>query len=455
MSNIVGVSLNINNSNFTFKQDAKNEWVKIDNVAIGEESGWGYAVKNSNNDIGGLLDRCRSDPKIVAVVYDWNSGNAYCKSGFNLNVKGDYQYKVNFSTFVLKSRVNSSWLQPVTPAPIPIPIQESNVVKIINGHFVLNDSLFKPVGVNIYWLGLTEQHEYPSQQLIEQMFKVASNLSSTVIRSHTLGISSGSRESLLENLYNKVAWAPIDYSFMMANKYNIKLICPLTDNYWWSNGNYGDFCKKRGIAKDKFWTDPDVRNDFKSYISTWLNHTNQYTGIQIKNDPSLFLIELGNELGNIRNAPDGSTTTIPTQEWLSDISKYIKSIDSVHLVLDGTDEALGKCGDFNVDSIDVYSSHFYWNDYNRISTYAKMAKDLGKPYIIGEYSGHFGDDWFNSIINNNLVSGMVMWDLYPLGVKHDDGETLYYGDQNCTTELLRIANYHRKVRGLPIIYALP
>lgn len=452
MVQLVGLTLNINNASYTFNQDPKQEWVKIDNIVIGEEHQWSYANKNSNGDIGGLLDRCKNDPKIVAIVYDWNTGNAYCKTGFNLNVKGDYKVKQNFTTFILKSKVNPNWLP--TNQPIPQPTQD-NFVNVVNGNFNLNGNKFIPVGVNIYWLGLTEDHTYPSQQLIEEMFQTASKLSSTVIRSHTLGISSGSNESLLENLNSSAAWAPIDYSFMMAKKYNIKLICPLTDNYWWGNGNYGDFCNKRGIPKDQFWTNLDVRNDFKNYINSWLNHTNQYTGLQIKNDPGLFLIELGNELGNIRTAPDGTTTTIPTQEWLSDISRFIKSIDSSHLVLNGTDEALGSCGDFDISTIDVYSSHFYSEDYNRINTQSQNAKNVSKPYIIGEYSGHFGDNWYNNIISNNLVSGMVMWDLYPLGVQHNDGETLYYGDPNCNVELLRIANYHRRVQGLPFIYYLP
>lgn len=39
---------------------------------------------------------------------------------------------------------------------------------------------------------------------------------------------------------------------------------------------------------------------------------NQYTGIAYKNDPTIFMIELGNELGNIR--PDALSLAIPTQE---------------------------------------------------------------------------------------------------------------------------------------------
>lgn len=451
--NIVGVYVNLNEGVFSFEQDAKQNWAKINRVVLGEQHVFSYVFKTSERDIGGLLDRCSTDPNIVAVVYDWSTGNAYCKTGFNLNSQDDYKYQDNFTTFVVKSKVKSCWLPHQQPQPTP---QSNAFVKVVNGDFMLNGARFPVVGPNIYWLGLSENNSYPTQDLIESMFQTAVKLSSTVIRSHTLGISSGSSRSLLKNINSPAAWAPIDFSFKMASKYNIKLICPLTDNYWWGNGNYGDFCAARGIAKDQFWTNKDVRNDFKNYIQTWLNHTNQFTGIKIKDDPSLFLIELGNELGNIRQGPDGQWTTAPTVEWLADISRYIKSNDPNHLVLDGTDEALGNSRDeFNVSTIDVFSAHFYGNDYKRLDTMAQNAKNVGKPYIIGEYSSHFRDDWFNHIENNPNIKGSVFWDLYPKEIQHDDGQTIQYGNPNDKDDLLRLANHHRRKQGLPTIYSLP
>jgi mannan endo-1,4-beta-mannosidase len=453
---IIGTNVKLPQGNFIFEQDPKVNWAKINNVVLGEQHMYGYQTFNSK-DIGALLDMCYKDNNIVAVVYDWVTGNAFCKTGFNLNVQGDYLYKQNYTSFVVKSRVPNSSLpqppQPQPPKPQP-PKPNSSFVTWNGSKFILNNTKFDVVGPNIYWLGLTEEYTYPSHQLIEQMFIVASKMSSTVIRSHTLGHSSGSKQSLLEN---PNAWESIDFAFTMAAKYNIKLICPLTDNYWWYNGNYGDYCSKRGIRKEMFWTDPNVRSDFKKYINTWLNHTNRYTGIKIKDDPNLFMIELGNELGNIRTGPDGVQTTVPTREWISDISQYIKTIDTNHLVLSSSDECLGsnQTNDFAISTIDAFSAHFYGEDYNRLDTGAWKASNLKKPYIIGEYASNFPDNFYYHIEANPNVSGSIFWDLYPQGIIHNDGSTLYYGDPGSTEYLLRITNHHRRIRNLPTITQLP
>lgn len=324
--------------------------------------------------------------------------------------------------------------------------------------FMNNNSKFVPVGPNIYWLGYTEEYSYPKRSQVIEMFNVASKMKSTVIRSHTLGISSGSSKSLrpFNNTLNEKAWDAIDYAFFVAGKYNIKLICPLTDAYTWFNGNYGDFCKTRGVAKKDFWTNQLVRRDFKNYIFQWLNHRNKYTGIKIKDSPSLAFIELGNELGNIR--PDHGSINVPTKEWLDDISNYIKSIDKNHLILGPSDECLGsqESDDFNVRNIDVYSGHFYSKDFSRIDYGRNGAKKVNKPYIIGEYSPHFDDEWFREIEKRN-VKGSIFWNLYPHenGVRggnkidHNDGQTVWYPEDR--SKLLRISNHFRRLRGLPII----
>ena len=325
---------------------------------------------------------------------------------------------------------------------------------------MLQKEKFIPVGFNAYWLGLDEKYTYPKNDQIEEMFIIAEKLKATVIRSHTIGFSSGSYNSLrpYNNYINKHAWAPIDYAFLMAKKYNIKLICPLTDSYSYYHGNYGDFCKTRGVKKETFWTDPNVRLDFKHYISKWLNHVNLYTGKAIKDSPELFMIELGNELGNIR--PYNGSRSIPTEEWITDISSYIKIIDSNHLVLNGTDENLGKSNEFNITTLDCYGNHVYWKDYNKLDLNANYAKEINKPYIISEYNPFFPDIWFKEIESRSNIKGTMFWNMYPhefgyrkgQPVQHNDGYTLHYPENR--VELLPISNHFRRMRGLPEITEL-
>jgi hypothetical protein len=444
----------------TFVQDPKPQWIKIDNVAIGESKKYSYKTIK-NGDIGALLDQVSSDTNVVCVVYNWTDGKAYLKSGFNLGVSSDYKLATGFTTFVLVNKISNFWspvkspktsrgqkTNPVVSTPA-VPSSNGFVTySSSQGNFVLNGSKFVPIGFNAYWLGFTEDYSYPSNSEIDEMFSVATTMKATVIRSHTLGFSSGSSNSLRpnSNTLNASAWAPIDYAFYKATQSGIKLICPLTDAYNYFNGNYGDYCNTRNLDKTVFFTDINVRNDFKNYISQWLNHTNSYTNIQIKNSPEIFCIELGNELGNIR--PDSGSTVIPTQEWITDISVYIKSIDQNHLVMSCSDECLGGSisNDFEIPSIDVFSAHFYGEDYTRIDYGANSAAAKGKPYIIGECSSGFGSDFTSQILSRPNVKGCVFWGMYPhlngSEVVHDDGYTLHYPEDS--TQLKVWSDYFSK-----------
>jgi len=327
-----------------------------------------------------------------------------------------------------------------------------NFVKWDGRDFVLNGEKFVPVGFNAYWLGFTEEYSYPKYSQIEEMFKIAKQIGATVIRSHTLGFSGGSPNSLrpFDNNLNPNAWDSIDYSFYMANLYNIKLVIPLIDSYDYYHGSYGEFCKTRGLPKNEFWSNQVVRNDFKQYINKWLQHTNKYTGVAFKNDAAIALLELGNELGNIR--PNVGSTSIPTEDWIKDISSYIKSIDKNHLVLHGADESLGQNNDFQIDSLDVYSGHFYGKDYSRIDFGSNSAANVQKAYIIGEYDCHFEKDWFMEIERRTNVKGTILWNVYPHSngyksgspVPRNDGYTIHYPENKL--EFDRIQQHFKNLK---------
>jgi mannan endo-1,4-beta-mannosidase len=450
-----------------FIQDTKKEWIKIDNVTVGESPQYGYTSLNTK-DIGGLLDRSLNDQKITVIIYEWATGKAYTKTGFNVDKNGiptDVKSIKGFTSFIVKSRVPiptqptqptqpipTQPTQPTQPKPTPLGFVKTNGTK-----FVLNGKPFFPVGFNAYWLGLMEDGSYPTKAQIEEMFIIAKQISATVIRSHTLASSSGYHyNSLMPNRLggkiNNDAWDAIDYSFSMAKKYNIKLIVPLTDAYSYYHGSYGDFCSIRGVNKTEFWTNGNVRSDFKNFIKEWLNHVNKYTKVAIKNDPSLCMIELGNELGQIR--PDAGSTTIPTEDWIRDISSFIKTIDRNHLVLNGSDECLGQSNDFNISSLDVYSAHFYWFDLNRLDYGANSSAAINKPYIVGEYSSKWNNDWFSQIEKRKNISGSVFWSMYPHTggyksgnrIPHEDGFTLHYPEDS--SQLLLIANHFRRMQSL-------
>jgi mannan endo-1,4-beta-mannosidase len=346
-----------------------------------------------------------------------------------------------------------------------LPSTPSSFVKLINRNFYIDSKKFIPVGFNCYWLGLDETYTYPSRYRIEEMFQVAKKMSATAIRSHTLGHSSGKKASLRPqgNILNEAAWDSIDYAFAMAHKYQIRLIAPLTDSLWWYNGNYGDYCFELGKPKPWFWTDRQIIDNFKDYINKWLNHVNKYTGITIKDDPFLFLIELGNELGNIRYYPNNpalsSTSKVP-KNWIEEIVRHIKSIDKNHLVLDGVDEDLGDIN-FSVSETDVFSRHYYSSDFSTPHDLAARAANVNKPFIIGEFDSHINENWLKFIEREENVKGSFYWSMYGHAddgvnyIRHDDGFTLYYKEDSSYSDLLKLANHARRMQGLPEINELP
>jgi mannan endo-1,4-beta-mannosidase len=331
-------------------------------------------------------------------------------------------------------------------------------VTMKNATFYLGNKVFVPVGFNAYWMGIDEDYNYPSAKRLEEMFKVAKAMAATAIRSHTLGHSSGNVKSLLmpNGQINAQAWTPIDQALVLARKYNIRLVVPFTDNYWYYNGNYGDYAVRRGLPKTAFWTNPQLIADFKSYIRAWLTHVNPYTKLAYKDDPYFAMLETGNELGNIRN----SDNSVPPKAWIVDITSFIRSIDKNHLILDGSDESLGQSDNFNIATVNVYSRHFYGEDYDAMHSAASDAAAVGKPLIIGEYDSHFPDSWMQTMEREQNVKGTFFWSMYGHDdegnwIRHDDGYTQYYGDPSSTRDLVKLSNHMRRMQHLPQVRGLP
>lgn len=433
-------------------QDGKIDWLKIEGVALGESLKYSYDT-TASTDIGALLDRLVSDDNVIAIVYNWSTSTGYLKSGYEPQNDQDSKLAPGYTTFIKKQL-------PVYREPEIIVTKNSGFVERQGQRLYLDGEDFIAVGPNAYWLGYMEDGSYPTRAQQEEMFIAAKRMNSTAIRSHTLGHSSGGPNSLRprDNNLNENAWESIDYAYSLAKKYDLKVVAPLTDCYFWYNGNYGDFCKTRGVPKRDFWTNRQVINDFKDYITKYLNHYNKYNKCMIKDDPSLGIIEIGNELGNIR--PDHGSVNIPTFEWLKEISEHIKSIDHKHVVLNPADESLGQSNDFEVKTMDCYGAHFYYLDKNRLDYGLNMTRRENKPYIVGEYSSFSSNEWYK-LLESKKVSGSFYWSMYPhrngiMGgdeIPHNDGFTVHYSKTD-ERYLVEITNHFCRLRGLPEVNSL-
>ncbi len=126
--------------------------------------------------------------------------------------------------------------------------------------------------------------------------------------------------------FDESALKIMDKVLFYANEMGVRLVIPFVDSRE-INGSYHSYAAFRNKPADDFWTDPEIRNDFKATIKYIINRKNIYTGQYYRNDKAILAWETGNKL------------PAPAQ-WTSDIAAFIKSLDKKHLLIDGVNSAV-------------------------------------------------------------------------------------------------------------------
>lgn len=201
--------------------------------------------------------------------------------------------------------------------------------------------------------------------------------------------------------FNEEAFKTFDKVLQVANEIGIRLIIPFVDNWrWW--GGVREYAEFRCKSRNDFWTDPELIDDLKKTIGFVINRTNTCTGVPYKQDKAILAWETGNEL----SAPFS---------WTREIAAYVKSLDSNHLLLEGTNAKNLTQDALDDPHLDILSSHHYRNprvSQEAITENRRMAKGK-KPYIVGEYGIIPTEDiriLTDTIINQGVSGGMI-WSL--------------------------------------------
>lgn len=201
--------------------------------------------------------------------------------------------------------------------------------------------------------------------------------------------------------FNEEAFKTFDTVLQIANEVGIRLIVPFVDNWLWWGGPREDQAF-RGKPKNAFWTDDQLIADFEKTIEFVLNRTNTITGIPYKQDKAILAWETGNEI-------------VAPFSWQKTIASYIKSIDTSHLVMEGT--LAREISEEEVDdpSLDVLSTHYYYDPKAAVKYIVKNRQITRgkKPYIVGEFGLVPTEDIrmiIDTVINQGL-SGAMIWSL--------------------------------------------
>lgn len=202
--------------------------------------------------------------------------------------------------------------------------------------------------------------------------------------------------------FNEEAFKVNDLMLAMANKIGIRIIFPFVNAWKWMGGRpqYAEF---RGKNQEEFWTDPQLIADVEKTIEFTINRTNTITGVKYKDDKAILCWETGNELPS------------PTA-WTITISRFIKSQDKNHLVMDGYSRPVKK-EILNEPSIDIVNTHHY--EVEPKQTAENIRKNLEiingkKAFVIGEFGFQSTTGLENTIdliISDRNIAGALVWSL--------------------------------------------
>lgn len=194
--------------------------------------------------------------------------------------------------------------------------------------------------------------------------------------------------------YNEEAFRALDRVLALCPEYDIRVIIPLiiAQNFsgWRGVDEFAALAGKPGSA---FWTDPEVKADFRDLIRHVLNRRNTVSGLLYRDDPAILAWQLGNEFPSWWGDRhlDERTWKPRVTAWSCEMAACLKQVDPRHLVMEGGGDRATFIADPNID---VMSTHLYeyWNRLGGASTdlaalaRADRAETRGrKPLIIDEF----------------------------------------------------------------------
>lgn len=214
--------------------------------------------------------------------------------------------------------------------------------------------------------------------------------------------------------FNAESFRVVDSLLALANRYGVRVIFDFTAEWGDYLGGIGTYAAHRGKKREQFWTDAQLKDDYKATIRYVLSRVNSITGVPYREDKAILAWQFGNEMNSA------------TPEWLSEMAAYIKGLDPNHLVAE-TRPSPGKAHVID-PNIDLHTRHYYGGSADSWLDGCRKEVTLLKgerPFFVGEFGPYIDGKGFThdnveaklrrfleGVCAQENIAGAMIWSMY-------------------------------------------
>ncbi len=311
---------------------------------------------------------------------------------------------------------------------LPFLSNAQDFIKVENGKLIKDGKQYRYVGTN-FWYGMNLAVS-DKERLIRELDRL------NALGVKNLRILAGSEGSLKTpwsvqptmqkepGIYNEELWIGLDFLLAEMKKRDMTAVVCL-NNFWpwsggfaqyvsWTNKNEsipypppaenGDWRTYQQYSA-RFYSDKPAKQWFENHIEKVINRINTVNKLPYKKDTTIMAWQLANE-------PEGSNNVADYRKWIHETAKFIKGLDSNHLVSigsEGNTPSPANGTNFEKDHqsqyIDYCTFHLWvqnWGWYDPlkaketysyavekansyIDEHVKIAQKLNKPIVLEEF----------------------------------------------------------------------
>ncbi|KAI3844428.1 hypothetical protein C5167_009063 [Papaver somniferum] len=288
---------------------------------------------------------------------------------------------------------------------------EMSFVTVSETQFMLDGKTFYPNGWNSWWL-MDQAVEDESRYRVRNIFQIGVKMGLSVCRTWAFNDGAYNALQISPGKFDERVFKALDHVIVEARRNGVRLILTLVDNLQAFGGKtqYVKWAWEEGVgvsaSNDSFFYDPTIRTYFKQYVKAVLTRKNSFTGVEYRNDPTIFAWELMNE-PRCMTDPSGDTL----QDWIEEMSSYIKAIDKNHLLTMGME---GFYGPTTPEKLNVNPEEWAGNlgtDY--IRNFKTPNMDFASFHV-------YPDHWFKDQTVEDQLAFVRKW----VSSHIDDGEKI-------------------------------